>query len=149
MIWRSIRSSHFLPATCPGNLFIPPCRRWLSNKSSPSAYQNIATILDFRPSTEQQESQPIVVTGHVRTVRNQKARSFVEIGDGSSIHSLQAIVAPWQAVGYDFDRRIQAVKQGKKLMGDRFKARDRNCSQDIRAVALVASRQRAVLRTSC
>jgi len=38
------------------------------------------------------------VTGHIRTIRNQKRRSFVEIGDGSTIRSLQALLDPAQAI---------------------------------------------------
>ena len=61
---------------------------------------NIATVLATPPSHDPQLDQDITITGFVRTVRNQKARSFLEIGDGSTIHSLQAVLDPRQAKGY-------------------------------------------------
>ena len=100
MIWRSLRSPHIHPKPAPVNLCLPQSRRWLSNAPITSAYQSIASILDFRPAGGQDGGQSIVVTGHVRTVRKQKRWSFVEIGDGSSSRSLQALVEPSQAIGY-------------------------------------------------
>ena len=63
----------------------------------PIANQSIASILALPPLDEDQAPRKLVVTGHVRTVRNQKRHSFVEIGDGSTIHSLQALLDPAQA----------------------------------------------------
>jgi len=63
----------------------------------PIANQSIASILALPTLDEDQTPRKLVVTGHVRTVRNQKRHSFVEIGDGSTIHSLQALLNPSQA----------------------------------------------------
>ena len=63
------------------------------------SHPSIASLLARSPSCDDRESQRVVVTGFVRTVRNQKLRSFVEIGDGSSTKSLQAVLEPHQAKG--------------------------------------------------
>lgn len=39
------------------------------------------------------------MVGFVRTIRNQKLRSFVEVGDGSTVYPLQAVLEPLQAKG--------------------------------------------------
>ena len=60
--------------------------------------QDIATILNRKPD-QHGTLQPTRVIGTVRTIRNQKRRSFVEIGDGSTSRSLQALLEPHQAEG--------------------------------------------------
>lgn len=60
--------------------------------------QDIATILNRKPD-QHGTLQPTRVIGTVRTIRNQKRRSFVEIGDGSTSRSLQALLEPHQAKG--------------------------------------------------
>ena len=60
--------------------------------------QSIATILATDPACGEPLQRTRVV-GTVRTIRNQKRRSFVEIGDGSTSHSLQALLEPHQARG--------------------------------------------------
>ena len=57
---------------------------------------SIATILAFPPDLEEHE---IRATGAIRTIRNQKQRSFIELGDGSTTQSLQAVLEPAQAKG--------------------------------------------------
>ena len=61
------------------------------------SHPNIAQILDIAP---QELPQQLTVVGFVRTVRNQKRFSFVELGDGSTPHSLQAVLEPSLAQGY-------------------------------------------------
>lgn len=52
-------------------------------------------------ANDNRESTRIQVAGSVRTIRKQKHRAFLEIGDGSTVHSLQAVLSPEQAQGYD------------------------------------------------
>jgi hypothetical protein len=58
-----------------------------SNKSS------IAHILDKGP----ENAEKVVVNGFIRSIRNQKQRSFASIGDGSTLEPLQALLTPEQA----------------------------------------------------
>ncbi|SLM33553.1 asparaginyl-trna synthetase [Lasallia pustulata] len=64
-----------------------------------AAVENHSSILALPPVTEGHEPLDITVLASVRTVRNQKKRSFVELGDGSTIHSLQAVLEPSQCRG--------------------------------------------------
>ena len=57
---------------------------------------SIATLLATPPRGD---AHTITAVGSVRTIRNQKQRSFVELGDGSTVHSLQALLEPAQAEG--------------------------------------------------
>ncbi|KAE8448700.1 hypothetical protein EG329_008915 [Mollisiaceae sp. DMI_Dod_QoI] len=54
---------------------------------------SIARLLDEKPA----DAKDVVVTGFVRSIRNQKQRSFASIGDGSSLEPLQALLTPAQA----------------------------------------------------
>lgn len=72
-------------------------QRYTSTLSSKDG--NIASILAQEPPTAG-SVDPILVTGNVRTVRKQKRRSFLEIGDGSTSRPLQAVLEPHQAEGY-------------------------------------------------
>ncbi|MCJ1421877.1 asparaginyl-tRNA synthetase [Xylographa parallela] len=94
MIWRIPRQSYRRPAPLPVGL--PSSVRALS--SSLISNLNVASILALPPLSDDQSPRTIVVTGHVRTIRNQKRHSFVEIGDGSTIRSLQALLDPAQAI---------------------------------------------------
>lgn len=95
MIWRSFRLSH-LPSR---SRITNPLAAVHSRHSSAlhRTKSNVATILATPPPTGE---HLITVAGSVRTVRNQKHRSFVELGDGSTTHSLQAVLEPAQAEGY-------------------------------------------------
>ncbi|CZR57876.1 related to asparaginyl-tRNA synthetase (mitochondrial) [Phialocephala subalpina] len=53
----------------------------------------IARILEEKPA----DPTDVVVTGFIRSIRNQKQRSFASIGDGSSLEPLQALLTPAQA----------------------------------------------------
>ena len=57
----------------------------------------IARLLASLPD----DPENVVVNGFVRSIRNQKQRSFASIGDGSSLEPLQAILNPQQAQRYD------------------------------------------------
>lgn len=72
-----------------------------SGSSSASASDNVASrsvarLLEWKP---QGEVRDVVVNGFVRSVRSMKSRSFVALGDGSSLASLQALVPTNQAEG--------------------------------------------------
>lgn len=61
-------------------------RRQLTTQSR----RTVAQFLDWKPDTEVQN---VVVNGYVRSVRNMKTEQFVNIGDGSTRTSLQAMVS--------------------------------------------------------
>ncbi|TLS22828.1 uncharacterized protein PpBr36_06166 [Pyricularia pennisetigena] len=69
--------------------------RCVSNSSSAST-RSVARLLEWKPTTE---AQNVVVEGYVRSVRSMKTASFVSLGDGSCLASLQAIVPVDQASG--------------------------------------------------
>ena len=54
---------------------------------------SVAQLLDTPSATPDN----VIVNGFVRSVRNQKNRSFASIGDGSSLEPLQALLTPQQA----------------------------------------------------
>jgi hypothetical protein len=54
---------------------------------------SIAHLLDNGPP----DSENVVINGFIRSIRNQKQRSFASVGDGSSLEPLQAILTPAQA----------------------------------------------------
>jgi hypothetical protein len=54
---------------------------------------SIASLLDSAPA----ETENVTVNGFIRSIRNQKQRSFAAIGDGSSLEPLQALLTPEQA----------------------------------------------------
>lgn len=95
MIWRFARRSPRFPSPR-----LPPVQndslgRHLSTISASDP--SIATILARPPA---KGSLPVTAVGSVRTVRKQKRHAFVELGDGSTSQSLQAILKPSQAEGY-------------------------------------------------
>ena len=61
---------------------------------------NIASALALRPSDDQ-ENVTMQVSGTVRTIRKQKQRAFLQLGDGSTVHNLQAVLDPGHTQGYD------------------------------------------------
>jgi hypothetical protein len=65
----------------------------ISSQLQASTPSSIANLLE-RPPTN---AENITVNGFVRSIRNQKTRSFASIGDGSSLQPLQALLTPEQA----------------------------------------------------
>lgn len=63
--------------------------------SSDPLYLTVSKLLDSLPS-----DRNVTVNGFIRSIRNQKARSFAVIGDGTSLEPLQAILTPVQAQRY-------------------------------------------------
>ena len=61
---------------------------------------NIASALALRPS-DNREDVTVQVSGTVRTIRKQKQRAFLQLGDGSTVHNLQAVLDPGHTQGYD------------------------------------------------
>lgn len=64
------------------------------------ANPSIASVLALRPDPNGPQRTQVTVAGFVRTIRNQKQRSFVELGDGSTVYALQAVVPPSHTKGY-------------------------------------------------
>jgi asparaginyl-tRNA synthetase len=65
-------------------------RRFYHSSSPPCL--TVSKLLDSPPSTDN-----VTVNGFIRSIRNQKARSFAVIGDGTSLQPLQALLTPAQA----------------------------------------------------
>jgi hypothetical protein len=61
--------------------------RLLAHESS------IAHLFDQGPK----DSEKVIVNGFIRSIRNQKQRSFASVGDGSSLEPLQALLTPQQS----------------------------------------------------
>jgi len=53
------------------------------------------------PSSNSLSDSSVTVNGYVRSLRKQKRVTFAAIGDGSTIDSLQAVLKPEQAIGYE------------------------------------------------
>ena len=97
MLWRSVRLSAWVTIRQPPAARFDTCRPCLVRQASDIASRpSIARIL-ATPPAEKDES--ITVVGLVRTVRSQKRTAFVELEDGSTPESLQAILKPAQADG--------------------------------------------------
>ena len=99
MIWRSFLVSHgCLRSRIPNSPF--PSLVLQSRAQSASAVRtlkpNVAAVLNSKPTDD---CHAITVTGSVRTIRNQKHHSFLELGDGSTTQTLQALLEPAQANG--------------------------------------------------
>ncbi|KAI1088880.1 asparaginyl-tRNA synthetase [Rostrohypoxylon terebratum] len=69
-----------------------------------AAPTTIAGFLDFKP---QDAVSDVKIDGFVRSVRTQKLRSFVALGDGSSLRSLQAVVPIDQAEGLSIGAAVR------------------------------------------
>lgn len=74
------------------------CWRGLSTTSLQTP--NIASVLAL-PPRDDGGNVTIQVSGTVRTIRKQKQRAFLQLGDGSTVHCLQAVLNPDHAQGYD------------------------------------------------
>ena len=74
----------------------PSTRRYVTTGSSNVASRSIAKLLEWKP---REEVRDVVVNGFIRSVRSMKSRSFVALGDGSCLASLQALVPTNQAQG--------------------------------------------------
>lgn len=101
MIWRAFRVLHRCPRSRIPTSPFPSPLLLQSRAQSASALRttkpNVAAVLDSKPSDD---GHAITVTGSVRTIRNQKHHSFLELGDGSTTRTLQALLEPAQADGY-------------------------------------------------
>ena len=68
------------------------------SKLIPDATRLRRVFTHDQPAIESVEDRDkVVVSGYVRSIRNQKTRSFASIGDGSSLEPLQALLTPLQA----------------------------------------------------
>lgn len=76
-------------------LKLAKCHARRLHHSSGSPCLTVAKLLDSPPSDGN-----VTVKGYIRSIRNQKARSFAVIGDGTSLEPLQAVLLPDQAQRY-------------------------------------------------
>ena len=101
MTWRSFHLSHRCSRSRIPNSPFPYSLLLQSRAHCASAVRttkpNVAAVLNSKPSDD---CHAVTVTGSVRTIRNQKYRSFLELGDGSTTQTLQALLEPAQADGY-------------------------------------------------
>jgi asparaginyl-tRNA synthetase len=80
--------------------------RRFSTKQPP---RNVARLLDWKPA-DGAGARDVVVNGYVRAVRKSKASQFVDVGDGSTRKSLQAVVPRAQGEGCELhDRPLSRV----------------------------------------
>lgn len=96
MPWRPSYLALRTFASAPRAVALRISSRTLS--TTPDVPSSIASILAL-PTGPDQPAKSIEVIGHVRTVRNQKRHAFVELGDGTTTASLQALLEPAQATG--------------------------------------------------
>lgn len=96
MLWRSSTHHRLLQCRLPCYPPLYPASRniFTATQSVP----NVASALASRILDDRNKSR-IEVVGAVRTIRKQKHHAFLEVGDGSSVHSLQAVLKPDQAEG--------------------------------------------------
>jgi asparaginyl-tRNA synthetase len=66
----------------------------------------VAKLLNSSPS-----DRSVTVNGFIRSIRNQKTRSFAVIGDGTSLEPLQALLTPVQAQRYVFFSTLEPEAQ--------------------------------------
>ena len=97
MLWRSPRLSAWVTIRQPPAARFDTCRACLVRQISDiGSRPSIARILATPPA---ETDGPTIAVGLVRTVRSQKRNAFVELEDGSTPESLQAILQPAQAKG--------------------------------------------------
>lgn len=72
---------------------LPACLRrafYSSTRAYSAAPSSVAHLLQAPPA----DPDNVCVNGFIRSIRNQKQRSFASIGDGSSLEPLQALLPP-------------------------------------------------------
>lgn len=118
MRWRSLRQLNLHVRHPRPSFSTGVARRHLSKhatlNNSNNNNNNIASILALSPIADGFAQRKVEVTAHIRTIRNQKRHSFVELGDGSTIHSLQAVLSPSQATRYVYASKqvLDVSKEG-------------------------------------
>ncbi|KAL9027772.1 MAG: hypothetical protein Q9196_003754 [Gyalolechia fulgens] len=99
MLWRLSSLRRLLQprwACSPPRLHGCPAPRTIVTATE--SISTVASALALR-TIDDRKTPHIEIVGAVRTIRKQKHRAFVEIGDGSSVQSLQAVLNPDQAEG--------------------------------------------------
>ena len=95
MQWQPLAVSRLRTRWPLTGLPVPTVGRSLSHRGVAS--RSVAEILQL-PQTG--DSYEVTVKGSVRTVRRHKYVAFVELGDGSTIYTLQALLRVRQAQRY-------------------------------------------------
>ncbi|KAL8898958.1 MAG: hypothetical protein Q9207_006438 [Kuettlingeria erythrocarpa] len=100
MLWRFLRHQRPLQPRQPCYRFrqSPEILGQRSLSSARNILPTVASLLALR-TIDNQEATAVHIAGSVRTIRKQKLRAFLEIGDGSTVHGLQALLSPDQAQG--------------------------------------------------
>lgn len=100
MLWRLSRHPRLLQSgrACPP-LRLSGCQPPRTHLSTTA--ESLPTVASVFAVRTDDDKKPTVVevVGAVRTIRKQKHHAFLEIGDGSSVHSLQAVLKPDQVQG--------------------------------------------------
>ena len=73
----------------------------------------IAHLLDQGP----QDSERVVINGFIRSIRNQKQRSFASVGDGSSLEPLQALLTPQQSARSELPAPLHTLINSNQTAG--------------------------------
>lgn len=84
---RTIAASFGLQSRTRARTLPIATRRYITSEKAAS--RSIANFLDWKPESAVED---VAVNGFIRSVRTMKSRSFVALGDGGSLASLQAIV---------------------------------------------------------
>ena len=74
---------------------------------------SIAYLLDQGPT----DSEKVIVNGFIRSIRNQKQRSFASVGDGSSLEPLQALLTPKQSEGSELPPSFHIPSNSNQTAG--------------------------------
>jgi hypothetical protein len=73
----------------------------------------IAHLLDQGPK----DSEKVTVNGFIRSIRNQKQRSFASVGDGSSLEPLQALLTPQQSARSELHAPLHIPSNSNQTTG--------------------------------
>jgi hypothetical protein len=74
---------------------------------------SISYLLDQGPK----DSEKVIVNGFIRSIRNQKQRSFASVGDGSSLEPLQALLTPKQSEGSELPPSFHIPSNSNQTAG--------------------------------
>ncbi|KAF2730264.1 asparaginyl-tRNA synthetase [Polyplosphaeria fusca] len=109
-----------MPSPLRSLLLPSPISRPLRPSAWPSApYSRAASTLTppsvaallHRDHDVDHGDRPVTLNGYVRSVRKQKRVAFAALGDGSSLHTVQAVLTPQQAEGLSTGAAVSVTGQ--------------------------------------
>ena len=124
-----------------------PCVKGLRPRSG-LACRDIASVLDS-PLNDDPQPREVQITGHIRTVRSQKKRAFVSLGDGTTTRSLQALLDPPQAAGYVRSHCVCDLSFLIPIFFLSLQARNRYGGDHFRNMDAIARGQGTIARVAC